>query len=272
MEIGLTSVTFRKLDYETILDYCVKSGLSCIEWGSDVHVPEQDVSKVQQVKEASDRADIRICSYGSYYRLCEHENYQDVFVQYLKAAVLLKAPIIRLWAGKLGVDEASKEYYEQAVREAQGLCDMAAKHGITLAFEFHRGTLSDTAEHAIKLYKDIDRKNLGLYFQYDSQISIEENISALEKMLPYVTMVHVAYHVIGYGQMSLEEGEGVRLWTRLVRILKKNHVKCELLFEFLKDSTLEGLMREADIMRHIVCGEFPICRSVEEKDMGGLIC
>ena len=56
MEIGLTSVTFRDKDYETILDYCVKSGISCIEWGSDVHVPENDLEKAEKVRRASAEA------------------------------------------------------------------------------------------------------------------------------------------------------------------------------------------------------------------------
>lgn len=259
MELGITSVTFRNLDYETVLDYCVKSGLDCIEWGSDVHVPEQDFIRIQRVKEASDRAGIRICSYGSYYKLCEHENYMEAFVYYLKAAAELKAPIIRLWAGTIGADKAPREYYEQAVKETQVLCDMAAEYGITLAFEFHRNSLSDTADNAMQIYKDINRKNFGLYYQYDSQISIEENISSLEKMLPYVKMVHVAYNDVKYRQMSLEEGEGISLWTSLVKLLKEHDSEASLLFEFLKDRSLEGLKCETNIMRHIVCGEFPVC-------------
>lgn len=251
MELGITSVTFRYLDYETVLDYCVESGLNCIEWGSDVHVPEQDFVRILRVKEASDRAGIRICSYGSYYKLCEHENYEEAFRAYLKAADVLKASIIRLWAGNLGADQASKEYYEQAVKETQTLCDMAIEYGITLAFEFHRGTLSDTADHAIQIYKDINRKNFALYYQYDSQISIEENITSLEKMLPYVKMIHVAYNDMKYKQMSLEEGEGIVLWTSLVKLLEEHDSEASLLFEFLKDSSLEGLKHETEIMRRI---------------------
>lgn len=253
MEIGITSVTFRKLDYKTVLAYCVESGLSCIEWGSDIHAPETDLATVRAVKEASDKAGIRICSYGSYYKLCVHENYQEAFKPYLEAAVILDAPIIRLWAGTIGSDKTTREYYEQAVKETQVLCDMAAEYGITLAFEFHRNSLSDTADSAIQIYKDISRKNFGMYYQYDSQISIKENITSLEKMVSYVKMVHVAFFDNKYKKMSLEEGDGIALWSSLVELLKEHHVETGLLFEFLKDDSLEGLKHETEIMERIVC-------------------
>jgi len=253
VEIGITSVTFRKLDYKTVLKYCVESGLSCIEWGSDIHAPETDFATVRAVKEESDKAGIRICSYGSYYELCVHENYRETFRPYLEAAVILDAPIIRLWAGTMGADKATKEYYGQAVQETQTLCDMAAEYGITLAFEYHRNSLSDTADSAVQIYKDINRKNFALYYQYDSQISIEENIISLEKMLPYIKMVHVAYFDSKYKKLSLEEGDGITLWTRLVELLKEHQVEVCLLFEFLKDDSLEGLKYEMKIMERIVC-------------------
>lgn len=89
-------------------------------------------------------------------------------------------------------------------------------------------------------------------------IPIEENIRSLEKMLPYVKMVHVAYNDEKYGKMSLDEGEGIRLWASLVRLLKEYDSEASLLFEFLKDSSLEGLKHESNIMRHIF-EEFMVC-------------
>ena len=36
---GLVSISFRRYSVDDILDACQKAGLTCIEWGSDVHVP-----------------------------------------------------------------------------------------------------------------------------------------------------------------------------------------------------------------------------------------
>ncbi len=49
IDIGLTSVTFRNLDYTDIIDYSKRCGLSCIEWGSDVHIPENDIENAKEV-------------------------------------------------------------------------------------------------------------------------------------------------------------------------------------------------------------------------------
>ena len=250
MELGLTSVTFRGEEYETVIDYCVKSGLSCIEWGSDIHVPETDLDKARAVRKASDKAGIRICSYGSYYNLCANENCEEAFLPYLETAVILGAPIIRLWAGKVGSNSASKEYYAQAVIETQKLCDMAAKYNITLAFEYHRNSLSDNADSAIRIYKDINRKNFGLYYQQSLQCTLEENIAALEKMLPYIKMVHVFYYE-NKMRMSLGDGEGIDFWTRVIALLREHQIHADLLFEFLKDASLEGLKCETDIVKKI---------------------
>ena len=252
MEIGLTSVTFRDKDYETILDYCVKSGISCIEWGSDVHVPENDLEKAEKVRRASAEAGIRICSYGSYYKIGENENGVDAFLPYLEAAVALGAPIIRLWAGKVGSQAATQEYYERAVKETRLLCDLAAEWGITLATEFHINTLTDNADSAIRFYRDVNRENFGLYYQYSVLYSFEDNIVTLEKMLPYVRMIHVFYNEVRFVRMSLEEGRGIEFWTRIINLLREHSVRIDLLFEFLKDSSPEGLQREAEIMRKLL--------------------
>ena len=39
MRPGLVSVTFRALPADEVLRLMLRSGLGCIEWGGDVHVP-----------------------------------------------------------------------------------------------------------------------------------------------------------------------------------------------------------------------------------------
>ena len=252
MELGLTSVTFRKLDYETVLSYCVKSGLKCIEWGSDVHVPQTDQTRAYEVKIASEKAGIRISSYGSYYKLCVHENVEEAFKPYLETAVILGAPVIRLWSGKVSFNEATREHYMRAINETRLLCDMAAREGITLAFEYHNNSLCDSGEHALKLLNDIDRDNFRLYFQQDSQISVEENLESLKMILPYVVMVHVAYSGLDRKNRRLDEGDGPRLWKEIINTLRKGGSNPGLLFEFLKDSSIDGLIHETRTLKNII--------------------
>lgn len=252
MELGLTSVTFRNLNYQEILDYCVKAGLSCIEWGSDVHVPETDPEHAREVKAATDAAGIRVSSYGSYYKLCANEDAEAAFRPYLETAVILGAPLIRLWSGSVDFEDATQEYYDRAVRETQTLCDMAAPYGIALAFEFHPKTLSNTGEHAVKLKEDICRENFGLYYQTDSRVSYEENLRYLDQVLPYLQMVHVAYYDGNWGRLYLDERDGMRLWTEIFGKVYGSAATPAFLVEFLRDTSLEGLLRQTAVMQQIV--------------------
>lgn len=252
MELGLTSVTFRNLTYQEILHYCQECGLTCIEWGSDIHVPQTDFLHAEIVREASRSSGIQISSYGSYYSLCTHENWREAFLPFLKTAVALNAPVIRIWSGSKCASEASREYYCRAVRETQELCDMASDYHIAIAFEYHDGTLSDTGDNALKIAEEIGRKNFGLYFQYDSHVTFDENINSLNKMLPFLKMIHVAYNDVERNALFLDEGEGIELWTRIVRALRRDQSEVCLLFEFLKETSMAGLMRQTQTMRKLL--------------------
>ncbi len=252
LTLGLTSVTFRALNYKEIIEYCKTCGLSCIEWGSDIHVPQTDPENAKAVKAACDSAGISVCSYGSYYTLCSYGNYEEVFQDYLDTAVILGAPLIRLWAGSLSYAKADTAYYERAVEETRRICDMAMEHSIILAFEFHNGTLSDTGEHALQLFRDISKDNFGMYFQYSLQASFKENYDFLSKMLPYLNMVHVGFCTKDYKHLYLDEAEAKEYWTTVVSRLQKSKLKLNLLFEFLQDTSLDGLRRQTCAMRSIL--------------------
>ena len=50
LKVGLTSVTFRNLGYKEIIEACKKCEIEYIEWGSDVHVPADDVFNAKKSK------------------------------------------------------------------------------------------------------------------------------------------------------------------------------------------------------------------------------
>ncbi len=262
LNLGLTSVTFRAFGYTEVIEYCKACGLTCIEWGSDVHVPQTDPENARAVKAACDSAGISVCSYGSYYTLCSYDNYEEVFQDYLDTAVILGAPLIRLWAGNLSYDKADTAYYERAVEETRRICDMAIEHGVMLAFEFHNGTLCDTGEHALQLFWDISKDNFGMYYQYDLLVSLEENYASLDKMLPYLNMVHVGFCTRDFKRLYVDEENAKEYWTTVVSRLQKNGLKLNLLFEFLKDTSLDGLRHQTCAMRSILSGTQKSCNVI----------
>ena len=250
--IGLTSVTFRNLSCAEVIASCKKAGLKCIEWGSDVHVPPDDTTNAEAVRRATQEAGLYVSSYGSYYWLGTEGQDPACFRAYAEAALALGAPLIRVWAGHTSFDRTAREAYEKLIEETRFLCDMASEYGLTVAFEYHDHTLNDTGEHALILVRDVAQENFGVYFQYDSSVTIEENIWSLRLMLPYVKMIHVAYNDEAHNPFFLDEGRGEELWHGVIREVKNAGCGADFLFEFLKEQSEEGLMRQTGVMKRLM--------------------
>ena len=56
---GVVSVSFRDKTPEEIVESAAESGLECIEWGSDVHVPFNNLENAREVFEKKPRK--RVC-------------------------------------------------------------------------------------------------------------------------------------------------------------------------------------------------------------------
>ena len=156
------------------------------------------------------------------------------------------------WKQEESIRKAEEEYIESIVRELQIICDLAVKEKIEIAGEFHGGTLCNTRESALEMIKRVKRDNFGMYFQYDWNYSLEHNCETLKSFLPILKNVHV-YHYDNNGRHSLGEGDGERMWRRLIEVLKENKVNTTLLFEFLPVQTEECLKQETKILKNILC-------------------
>ncbi len=68
----MVSVTFRSMECEEIVKLAKKAGLSSIEWGGDVHVPQGDTKKAKEAKKMTEDAGVTTAAYDSYFRVgCE---------------------------------------------------------------------------------------------------------------------------------------------------------------------------------------------------------
>ncbi len=247
LKLGLTSVTFNNLNIEEVLKYCAECKLAAIEWGGDVHVLPGDDAAAETVCEKSKEFGICVSSYGSYYRLGGGED----FDKYLKTAELLGAKVIRIWGGTKASRLIDNAEYSKLLEETRSVCRAAQAKNIQIAFEYHNDTLADTKESVLKLINDAECENLGIYFQYDPWVSEQENEDTLKAFLPYLKMVHVFYIDAEVNRFSIKCGE--KLWRRFIKILSENNSDTFMLFEFLKNPTLEGLKEETKIMNELIC-------------------
>ena len=242
---GIVSITFRQLSPERIIELAKENGLSCIEWGSDIHVPEGNIENAEKVASLMEQAGLESVSYGTYYRLGNYQNPVDCFMTYLNTAKALKAKNLRLWAGVKEAEEYTPEERLALGKEAKELCRIAGEHGMTVSFEYHHGTLTGTTEGALELIENIGEDNAFLYWQPNQFKTEEYNMDGLKSVKKYVSNVHI-FHWDATTRYPLEPGKSV--WKRYLSELGGDRA---VLMEFVCDNTEEQFVRDAAVFAEI---------------------
>ncbi len=250
---GLVSVSFRALSCEEIIEITASAGLDGIEWGSDVHVPPKDPGHAKNVAGATRAAGLAVTSYGSYYRAGAYgENYRAEFAALLDTALILGAPVIRVWAGETGSRDTPDEKRARLVAETQEIADMAAEKKIRVAFECHNGTLTDEYHSSVRLMREIGRANVRMYWQPDERRDFSYNLEALEAILPYLETVHV-FHWPEPG-VRLPLADGAEVWPKYFETIAAADKTPAYLLEFMPDDDPASLPREARTLRRFLSG------------------
>jgi len=243
MKYGLTSVTFRRRDWREIIRIACDCGLDGIEWGGDVHVPPGDVALARQVCQASVDARLEVLSYGSYYRLGADEDFAPV----LDTALDLRAGTVRVWAGGKASVKYSPAEREAAVAEVQAIADMARPHGVTIAFEYHRNTLTDTSGSALALLSAVGRENVRTYWQPNPDLTHTQRLEGLAAVLPWLENVHVHVAERHGAQLPLEDV--LPQWRDYIQALRGR--ARALILEFVKNEDPTQLARDAAALRSL---------------------
>jgi sugar phosphate isomerase/epimerase len=152
IKAGLTSISFRNLSVDEIIGNVLKAGLYAIEWGGDIHVPHGNIKTAENTRKKTEERGIVISSYGSYYRAGVSEKKGDAFKSVLLSAKALNAPCIRIWAGAKELEGSEISDLDDIIRDTYRIADMAESEGISIAFEYHGGTLTATNKSTYLLY------------------------------------------------------------------------------------------------------------------------
>ncbi len=246
---GLTSISFRKFSIDQIITLAKQAGLRGIEWGSDVHVKPGDMAAAEYAAEKTREAGLSVTSYGSYLRAGEEEGDQS-FELLLRSAGALCAPVIRVWAGTKAPKEADPWYRSKIAEHLKGLVDRAENAGIHVAVEYHRRTLTEDAESAAALLEAVP--GLYTYWQPNPEITPEQNLKELCRVLPYLLNVHV-FQWEGAGNIRHPLSDGEREWeTYAAEVMKNRSREHHFLLEFVKDDDPAQCLRDAGVLRHIL--------------------
>ena len=241
---GLVSVSFRAHAPRDILQAMQNAGLSCIEWGSDIHAPCHDLARIDGLVALQREFGISCCSYGTYFRLGQTPIAE--LEPYLLAAKRLGTDILRVWCGTKSGADMTQDEVTSLLSDCRAAAALAERHGVTLCTECHLRTFTERPEDTLTLMQAVDSPHFRTYWQPFQTRTIAQNLAYLRMLAPYVTHLHV-FQWKDSDRFSLKTG--IAEWQSYLALLHSPHT---LLLEFMPDDHLATLGWEADALRTII--------------------
>ncbi|MBO9605687.1 MAG: sugar phosphate isomerase/epimerase [Paenibacillaceae bacterium] len=256
---GLLSVTFRKKTPEEIIRLVQQAGLDGIEWGGDVHVPHNDAKRAAEVGKWTKEAGLALTSFGSYYYTggkTRGNSDNPRFENVLETAIALGVPAIRVWAGDRPSEEADEQWRRTVADDTRRIADLAAQAGITIDFEYHNHTLTDTPASAEQLLREIDHTNVRSNWQAPLEMDAAQRLDSLRGMLPWLANVHVFHWTPSLTeQRKLVQhplAEGKEEWIAFLRTINQAGRSPFAMLEFVKGESDEQFLQDAATLKEAV--------------------
>ncbi len=241
--LGLVSVSFREHTPKEILEAIKGTPLTCIEWGSDRHVPPE---KADEIAALQAEYGITCCSYGTYFRLGVTP--LEELERYIAAAKTLGTDILRLWCGDKGSEKYTPDEKAVLFDQCRQAAQIAEEHGVTLCMECHNGTYTDQSSAALELMLAVNSAHFRMYWQPNQHRTEEQNILYARLLSPYVKRLHV-FQWKGDKRFSL--WDGVDEWRRYLTCFNGRRT---LLLEFMPDGNIGSLPEEIKALCMIAGG------------------
>jgi sugar phosphate isomerase/epimerase len=248
---GLVSITFRQLTPQQIVELCCKNQLQVIEWGGDVHVPHGDTEIASQVGRLTRLHGLDVAAYGSYYRLAASPADGLHFSSVLASAVALETKAIRVWAGNQGSADSDAAWRDEVIQDAMRCADLSAEKGITICYEFHGGTLTDTLESTCDLLTATAHPFIKTLWQPPHGRPLEECLHGLRTLAPRLQHVH-GFHWWPDPSHRLPLRAGKDRWTAYVSELRALGVDANILLEFVAGDSPEALTDDAAFLNEVL--------------------
>jgi len=240
---GLVSVSFRKHSPQEILQAVKNAGLECIEWGSDIHAPADDINRLNEIVKLQKEYNIYCSSYGTYFKLgidnlCELE-------KYIQAAKILGTNIIRLFCGDKSAEQYIGEEKASFLAQCKEAAKIAEKNDVIFCMECHNWSYTETAQGALELMKEVNSPAFRMYWQVNQFNSKQENLIYSSLLSPYCEHLHV-FNWQGDNRYPL--ADATEIWKKYLDNFSGNKT---LLLEFMPDDKLESLECEAKALFNI---------------------
>ncbi len=245
IKTGLVSATFKKEPVTEVLSLCGQAGLGAIEWSEGHHLEAGNFSAGDELRKETEEAGIKIVALGSYYRLGTEENSREAFEKRIVSAKALGTDLIRIWAGTEPSAAVDDGYFHRMAAEAGDIAARAAEEGIRIAFEWHKNTLTDTNESAMRLMESLEnRKNVYCLWQPTVALSEDERVRGIKLLGDRLANLHV-YHWQEGIRRPLEEGR--ENWSRYFRAVDGEGDRYALM-EFVMEDSKEQFLDDARVL------------------------
>lgn len=247
-ELGLVSISFRKHTPEEIVKAVKNAGLTCIEWGSDVHAPCRDIERLREIAALQEEYGVTCSSYGTYFRLGATPLTE--LPDYIAAAKILGTKILRLWGGTKKGEDMTTEELADFTDTCKRAAAMAEEAGVILCLECHMLSITETPDYAVALMEEVNSPAFRLYWQPFQWLDSEGSLAVAKAYAPFAEHVHVFnWQSPKMAPAKLPLAEAVEDWRAYLSVLPPPRT---LLLEFMPDDRLETLPAEAEALRTII--------------------
>ncbi len=243
-ELGLVSVSFRKLTPLEIINLMKRVGVSVIEWGSDIHAPAKETEKLIEIAEMQKEHGIVCSSYGTYFRAGTTPVAE--ITDYINAAKILGTNVLRIWCGDKDSEQYSKTEKEKLFEDCRKLAAIAEENNVTLCCECHGWSYTNCLSGALELMEAVGSKSFKMYWQPNQFKGFETNLEYAEKIAPYTENIHVFNWE---GEQKLPLGDAKDKWQKYLEKFSGNEY---LLLEFMPDGKPQSLEKEYKALLKIV--------------------
>lgn len=251
---GICSVTFREKSPEEVIQTVSGEGLKAIEWGADVHAPPDDLENAKRVGELTRQAGLEVAGYGSYYMAFDKPDEESPsFESILAAAEAMGAPIIRIWAGPMGM-EKTDDNFQKTVQLSREAAEMAAAKNIKVAFEHHARTFTEVLESALKLLEAVNHPNVYTFWQPPHGSDLSQRLKEIEAFADRLLSIHVFHweYVAKPPYPRLDLSDGTEFWQPCLDAVAQLPGDHYALLEFVRDNSVEQFRKDAGELRRLI--------------------
>ena len=154
----------------------------------------------------------------------------------------------------LGSGDVDAGYRGEVVEVIRKAVDLAEAVGLTVALEYHGGTLTDTCESAHKLLEEVGRDALKLYWQPRTGGCYTEDRKELDEALPFLSHLHVFHWTGSYGAGVVRHplADGETEWRDHFSKVAKLPQDRFAILEFIRGDDPDAFLADAKTLKRLL--------------------